>query len=75
MKVPVFSDVKNVLFTLSTEDNFSGYFLCMPQSWRRRSDGPGANVNLRNLWLTPALSVVFPVSIVFPRTFLISLLN
>ena len=41
----------------------------MPPSWQRRSDGPGANVNLRILWLTPALNVALRVLIAFPVRF------
>lgn len=48
---------------------FSGYFLSTPHRWQRRSDGPGANVNLRNLWLNSVLNAVLRVSIVSPYVF------
>ncbi len=48
---------------------FSGYFLNEPQQRQRRSDGPGANVNQRNLWLNPVLNAVLRVSIVSPYVF------
>lgn len=48
---------------------FSGYFLNVPHRWPRRSDGPGANVNLRNLWLNSVLNAVLRVSIVSLRMF------
>jgi hypothetical protein len=73
--VPLFCQEKKFLFCLSTEGNYSGYFLNVPPSWQRRSDGPGANVNLRILWLTPALNVALRVLIASPRTFLTSRLN
>ena len=41
----------------------------MPHRWQRRSDGPGANVNLRNLWLNSVLNAVLRVSIVSPYVF------
>ena len=37
-----------------------------PHGWQRRSDGPGANVTLRNLWLNSVLNAVLRVSIVSP---------
>ncbi|ABV20204.1 hypothetical protein EcE24377A_2669 [Escherichia coli O139:H28 str. E24377A] len=43
--------------------------------WQRRSDGPGANVNLRKLWLTLALNVALRALIVSRPTFLTSPLN
>jgi hypothetical protein len=36
---------------------------------QRRSDGPGANVNPRNLWLNSVLNAVLRVSIVSPYVF------
>ncbi len=41
----------------------------MPHGWQRRSDGPGANVTLRNLWLNSVLNAVLRVSIVSPYVF------
>ncbi|MGC6745120.1 hypothetical protein ACP0HM_12725 [Escherichia coli] len=50
-------------------------FSKQPPSWQRRSDGPGANVNLRKLWLTLALNVALRALIVSRPTFLTSPLN
>ncbi len=47
------------LSTLSTACFFQVIFLNVPHRWPRRSDGPGANVNLRNLWLNSVLNAVF----------------
>ena len=41
----------------------------MPHGWQRRSNGPGANVTLRNLWLNSVLNAVLRVSIVSPYVF------
>ncbi|TJA00821.1 hypothetical protein C9312_05650 [Escherichia coli] len=50
-------------------------FSKQPPLWQRRSDGPGANVNLRKLWLTLALNVALRALIVSRPTFLTSPLN
>ncbi|CAB1213613.1 hypothetical protein L373_02129 [Klebsiella michiganensis] len=73
--MPVFIARNYFSLPLSTAGKFSGYFLNVLHMQQRRSDGPGANVNLRNLWLNSVLNAVLRVSIVSPRTFLISLLN
>ncbi len=44
-------------------------FSKQPPLWQRRSDGPGANVNLRKLCLTPALNVALRALIVSRPTF------
>jgi hypothetical protein len=48
---------------------FFGLFSKLVANAQRRSDGPGANVNLRNLWLNPVLNAVLRVSIVSPLRF------
>jgi DNA-binding transcriptional MocR family regulator len=67
--IPVLYAREYFLPALSTTCFFSGYFLNEPQQRQRRSDGPGANVNQRNLWLNPVLNAVLRVSIVSPYVF------
>jgi len=47
--MPVFIARNYFSLSLSTAGKFSGYFLNVLHMQQRRSDGPGANVNPRNL--------------------------